>query len=126
MEAAQGRGGDVAADERGALAESQRQLDELFLLVLAPVAALVNLLPGAAGPLALIIAVVFAWGIKQAVIEPVGMAALMQVFFKVTEGQQPNPEWEGKLDSVSKKFSLRPLSVLMTVRNHLPRLAMPQ
>ena len=67
--------------------------------------ALVNLLPGAAGPLALIIAVVFAWGIKQAVIEPVGMAALMQVFFKVTEGQQPNPEWEGKLDSVSKKFS---------------------
>jgi hypothetical protein len=26
------------------------------------------------------------------------------VFFKVTEGQQANPEWEGKLDGVSKKF----------------------
>ncbi len=77
----------------------------VFLLILAPVAGLVSLFPGAAGPLALIIAVVFAWGIKQAVIEPVGMTALMQVFFRVTEGQQPNPEWEGKLDGASKKFS---------------------
>jgi hypothetical protein len=77
----------------------------VFLLILAPVAGLVSLFPGAAGPLALIIAVVFAWGIKQAVIEPIGMTALMQVFFKVTEGQQPNAEWEGKLDKVSKKFS---------------------
>src|SRR6056297_439440 len=77
----------------------------VFLLILAPVAGLVSLFPGTAGPLALIIAVVFAWGIKQAVIEPIGMTALMQVFFKVTEGQQPNPEWEGKLDKVSKKFS---------------------
>lgn len=77
----------------------------VFLLILAPVAGLVSLFPGAAGPLALIIAVVFAWGIKQAVIEPIGMTALMQVFFKVTEGQQPNPEWEGKLDKVSKKFA---------------------
>jgi len=75
----------------------------VFLLILAPVAGLVSLFPGAAGPLALVIALVFAWGVKQAVIEPVGMTALMQVFFKVTEGQQPNPEWEGKLDRASKK-----------------------
>ncbi|MGK7295889.1 MAG: hypothetical protein ACNS61_08700 [Candidatus Wenzhouxiangella sp. M2_3B_020] len=77
----------------------------VFLLILAPVAGLVSLFPGAAGPLALIIALVFAWGVKQAVIEPVGMTALMQVFFKVTDGQQPNPEWEAKLDKVSNKFS---------------------
>lgn len=77
----------------------------LFLLILAPVAGLVAMFPGSAGPLALIIAVVFAWGVKQAVIEPIGMTALMQVFFKVTEGQEPNPEWEGKLDKVSNKFS---------------------
>ncbi|MEM1082467.1 MAG: hypothetical protein AAGH65_12915 [Pseudomonadota bacterium] len=77
----------------------------VFLIVLAPVAGVVALFPGAAGPLALIIAVVFAWGIKQAVIEPVAMTALMQVFFNVTDGQQANPEWEGKLDGVSKKFS---------------------
>ena len=77
----------------------------VFLIILAPVVGLVSLFPGAAGPLALIIALVFAWGVKQAVIEPIGMTALMQVFFNVTEGQQPDPEWEGKLDGVSKKFS---------------------
>lgn len=76
----------------------------VFLLVMAPVAALVSLFPGSAGPLTFIIAVVFAWGIKQAVIEPFGMTALMQVFFSVTRDQEPNPEWEQKLESVSGKF----------------------
>lgn len=54
--------------------------------------------------LTFLIAVVFAWGIKQAVIKPFGMTALMQLFFKTTEGQQPDPERERKLDSVSDKF----------------------
>lgn len=76
----------------------------VFLIILAPVAGLVGLFPGSAGPLTLVIALVFAWGVKQAVIEPIGMTALMQVFFKVTAGQQPNPEWEAKLENVSKKF----------------------
>ena len=76
----------------------------VFLLVLVPVAGLVSLFPGSAGTLTVIIALVFAWGIKQAVIEPIGMTALMQVYFKVTEGQEANPEWEAKLDKVSNKF----------------------
>jgi len=77
----------------------------VFLIILGPVLAIVSFIPAVAGPLTLIIAVIMAWGIKQAVIEPIGMTALMQVFFKVTEGQQANPEWEGKLDGASKKFS---------------------
>lgn len=76
----------------------------VFLLVLAPVAGLVALFPGTAGPLTFALAVVFTWGIKEAIIEPFGMTAMMQVFFKVTAGQQPNPEWEQRLDSVSSKF----------------------
>jgi uncharacterized membrane protein len=76
----------------------------VFLLILAPVAGLVSLFPGSAGPLTVLVAVVFAWGVKQAVIEPIAMTALMQVFFKVTEGQAPNPEWESRLDQVSGKF----------------------
>jgi len=76
----------------------------VFLLILAPIGLLVSVIPAVAGPLTLIIALVFAWGVKQSVIEPIGMTALMQVFFKVTEGQEPNPEWENKLESVSKKF----------------------
>jgi hypothetical protein len=76
----------------------------VFLVILGPVLAVVSFIPAVAGPLTLIVALVLAWGIKQAVIEPIAMTALMQVFFKVTEGQQANPEWEGKLDGVSKKF----------------------
>ena len=76
----------------------------VFLVVLAPVAGLVALFPGTAGPLTVIIALVFAWGIKQAVIEPIGMTALMQVFNRVTEGQQPNPEWEERLENLTGKF----------------------
>ena len=33
------------------------------------------------------------------------MTALMLVFFKVTEGQTANPEWETRLEGVSTKFS---------------------
>lgn len=77
----------------------------VFLAVLAPTAFIVGIFPGAGGPLTLILALVFAWGVKQAVIEPIGMTALMQVFFRVTEGQVANPEWEAKLDGVSSKFS---------------------
>lgn len=76
----------------------------VFLLILAPVAGLVSLFPGSGGGMTVIIALVFAWGVKQAIIEPIGMTALMQVYFKVTAGQEPNPEWEAKLDSLSTKF----------------------
>ena len=52
----------------------------------------------------LVIAVVATYGLKAALIDPFAMTALMQVFFKVTEGQEPNPEWEAKLEKGSKKF----------------------
>jgi len=76
----------------------------VFVLALAPAAALVSLFPGAAGALSVVIAVVFAWAVKQAVIEPFGMTALMLVYRRVTEGQTPNPEWEARLDKLSDKF----------------------
>lgn len=76
----------------------------VFLVVLAPVGLLVSQFPGTAGFLTLVVALVFAWAVKQAVIDPFAMTALMQVFYAVTEGQVPNPEWEAKLDSASKKF----------------------
>src|SRR5690606_149107 len=69
-----------------------------------PAAGIVALFPGSAGFLTLVIAVVFAWGVKQAVIEPFAMTALMQVFFKVTEGQVPDPEWDARLEKATEKF----------------------
>jgi hypothetical protein len=77
----------------------------VFILVLILFLGLTAIFPGLKGVITVIIALVFAWGIKQALIEPIGMTALMQVFFNVTEGQEPNPEWESKLNSVSGKFA---------------------
>src|SRR5690625_7899418 len=76
----------------------------VFIVILVPVFGLVSLFPSVGGMLTLIIALGLAWGIKQAAIEPIGMTALMQVFFKGTEGQEPNPEWDARLNKVPKKF----------------------
>ncbi len=76
----------------------------VFLLMLAPAAAVVYLMPGAWSAGGLVFAIIFAWAVKAALIEPFAIACLLQVFFKVTEGQTPNPEWEAKLDKLSDKF----------------------
>ncbi len=76
----------------------------VFLLMLAPAAAIVYVMPSAWSAGGMVFAILFAWAVKVAVIEPFAIACLLQAFFKVTEGQTPNPEWEAKLDSASKKF----------------------
>ncbi len=76
----------------------------VFLLMLAPAAAVVYVMPGAWAAGGFVFALVFAWAVKAALIEPFAIACLLQVFFKVTEGQVPNPEWEAKLTSASTKF----------------------
>lgn len=76
----------------------------VFLVMLAPAAAVVYLIPGAWSAGGVVFALVFAWAVKAAVIEPFAIACLLQAYFKVTAGQTPNPEWEAKLDHASKKF----------------------
>ena len=76
----------------------------VFLLMLAPAAAVVYLLPGAWSAGGFVFAILFAWAVKAALIEPFAIACLLQVFFKVTEGQTPNPEWQAKLAAASDKF----------------------
>lgn len=76
----------------------------VFLIFLAPAAALVYVLPGAWAAGGVIFALVFAWAIKAAVIEPFAIACLLQAYFQAIEGQAPNPEWEARLDGVSRKF----------------------
>jgi hypothetical protein len=76
----------------------------VFLVMLAPAAAIVYAMPGAWSAGGMVFALLFAWAVKVAVIEPFAIACLLQAFFKVTEGQTPNPEWEAKLDGASKKF----------------------
>ncbi|MBL4661165.1 MAG: hypothetical protein JKY19_12480 [Alcanivoracaceae bacterium] len=80
----------------------------LTLLVLAltfgPIAATLKMGNYDLGFMPFVVAVVASISIKAALIDPFAMTALMQVFFKVTEGQEPNPEWEAKLEKGSKKF----------------------
>ncbi len=80
----------------------------LTLLVLAltfgPIALAIKSFGYTGGAMPFMIAIVASVSIKAALIDPFAMTALMQVFFKVTEGQEPNPEWEAKLDKGSKKF----------------------
>ncbi len=76
----------------------------VFVFMLAPAAWLLYTFPGQMGGWTFVVAVVFAWAFKAALLEPFAIAALMDVYFRVIEGQQPNPEWERKLDGASNKF----------------------
>ncbi len=76
----------------------------VFLIMLAPAAAIIYLIPGAWSASGVILALLFAWAIKAALIEPLAIACMLQVFFKVTKDQAPNPEWLAKISHTSDKF----------------------
>ncbi len=76
----------------------------VFLLMLAPAAAVVWLIPGEWGAGAFVFAVLFAWAVKAALIEPFALACLLQVYFAEIEGEEPNPEWQARLAQASAKF----------------------
>ncbi len=76
----------------------------VFLVMLAPAAAVVWMIPGSWSAGGFIFAIIFAWAVKAALIEPFAIACLLQAYFKVTDGQTPNPEWVERLEGASKKF----------------------
>ena len=77
----------------------------VFLLMLAPAAAVIYYFPGATGGWSFVLAIVFAWALRAALLEPFAIAALMSVYFQVIEGQVPDAQWRGKLSSASDKFA---------------------
>ncbi len=77
----------------------------IFALILVPVGALVAMAPSMAGFWTFAVAAIIAWGLKAALVDPLAMAALMQCYFKAIEGQTPQAEWVGKLESASGKFT---------------------
>ena len=76
----------------------------VFILVLGPFAALAAAFPSLAGVWTFTIAAVLAWGVKSAVFDPIAMTAMMQVYFKAIQGQNPDIEWTNKLENLSGKF----------------------
>lgn len=76
----------------------------VFVVMLAPAAAIVYMMPGGWSAGVFVFAVLMAWSIKAAFLEPFAITCLMQVYFRVIEGQQPEPEWEARLEQLSEKF----------------------
>ncbi|MGB0901146.1 hypothetical protein [Halocynthiibacter sp.] len=76
----------------------------VFLIMLAPAGAVVYMIPGGWSAGGFVFAIIFAWAVKAALIEPFAIACLLQAYFKVTEGQTPDPEWMNKLENTSGKF----------------------
>lgn len=76
----------------------------VFLVMLAPAALLVYLIPGAWTAGGFVFALLFAWSFKVALFDPFAVACLMQVYFRTIEGQQPDPEWEARLEKMSGHF----------------------
>jgi hypothetical protein len=76
----------------------------VFLVMLAPAALVVYLIPGGWSAGGFVFALIFAWAVKAALIEPFAITCMMEVFFRTTAGQVPDPEWEARIGAVSRKF----------------------
>ena len=76
----------------------------IFLVMLAPAALVAYLIPGAWAAGGIVFALLFAWSIKAALLEPFAIICLMQVYFRTIEGQVPDPEWDARLAQMSSKF----------------------
>ena len=77
----------------------------VFLAMLAPAALVVYLFPGAWSAGGIVFALIFAWAVKAALLEPFAITCMMEVYFRAIERQVPDPAWEAKLDSLSAKFT---------------------
>jgi len=100
----------------------------IFLAIIAPVAALVAWVPGIAGFWTLVIALVVAFSLKAALIDPVAMICIMQVYFKAIEGQTPRQEWVDKLNALSAQFRQigEKAAAFVANKSGLPGAALPE
>ena len=76
----------------------------VFFFALIPAAVLAQAYPGGSGLITILLALVFAWAVKQALIEPVVVAAFLDLYTRVTQGQTAEPDWDTKLVEISEQF----------------------
>ncbi|MEX0590825.1 MAG: hypothetical protein WD207_07035 [Xanthobacteraceae bacterium] len=75
-----------------------------FLIALVPAARLAYTFAGGSALIALLLALIFAWCFKQALIDPYVIASMLQVYFRAADGQIPDPAWDAKLTEMSEEF----------------------
>lgn len=90
----------------------------VFLLFLAPAGGIALLFPGGLSAFGFVIALLAAWSVKAALLEPLAITCMMQVYFPAVEGQTPDPEWEARLNGLSKKFEKMADKATDWVRGH--------
>jgi hypothetical protein len=80
----------------------------LFLLLLAPAAAITLALPSSmrevGGVMTVLVAILLAGPLRAAFVKPVFMAMMMVRFHSAVEGQPINPEWDAQLSAISGQF----------------------
>jgi len=76
----------------------------VFLAALTPAAALAYAMPGGVAFIGVIVALVLAWAVRAALIEPFVLTCLIEVYFRAIEGQTPDAAWEARLEDASGRF----------------------
>jgi hypothetical protein len=76
----------------------------VFLFSLTPASALANSIPSGSALVAVAIALVFAWAFRQAIVEPLLVAAFIDLFGRVTEDRDPDPALDEKLTALSEAY----------------------
>lgn len=76
----------------------------VFLSLLVPLSLLTPVWPGDGMAAPYVFAALLALGIRSALIEPIAFACFMQAFLAITAGQDPSPEWRGRLTQICDRF----------------------
>jgi hypothetical protein len=75
-----------------------------FFVALIPAWAVAAAYPGGSVLITILLALIFAWVFKRAVIEPAIVAAFLDLYVRTIAGQEPEPDWETKLAETSEDF----------------------
>ncbi|MCC6949578.1 MAG: hypothetical protein IT539_17615 [Bradyrhizobiaceae bacterium] len=76
----------------------------VFLLGLIPAAMIARALPGSVAAMAVPLAAIFAWSVKQALLDPAAVASMLQVWFRAIDSARPDTDWESELTRASAHF----------------------
>lgn len=87
----------------------------VFLLLLLPASWGVEVIPGPWSASGYLFALLLTWSTKGAVLEPIALVCLMRVYFDALDGQEPDPEWEARLEQLSVDFRKLKARALDTV-----------
>ena len=76
----------------------------VFIVALIPASAFAAAFPGGPGAITILLAMIFAWSVKQALIEPFLIAMMIVEVSRATAGQSPDPDWDAYLTQESEHF----------------------